>query len=132
MAANLRGEIPVTVAIDDRCCEARTTYSWSGGGAVLTVSTVVPAPGLAVELISTYVGHAETPTIATHLMLGPAGHAAGIHTTEHAHERLDPVGSARECAYDHAHQLIELLSATGSQISVNLDEQSFTELERVE
>ena len=105
MVANVRGEIPVTVAIDDRCCEARTTYSWSGGGAVLTLSTVLPAQDLAAELISTYVGHADTPTIATHLMLGPIGHEAGIHTAEHAHERLDPVESARECAYDHAHQL---------------------------
>ena len=99
---------------------------------VLTLSTVLPERGLAAELISTYVGHPHTPTIATHLMLGPVGHAATIRTEEHAHEHLDPVESARECAYDHAHQLIELLSATGRQVSVQLDEQSFTELERIE
>jgi hypothetical protein len=132
MVANVRGEIPVTVAIDDRCCEARTTYSWSAGGAVLTLSTVLPARDLAAELISTYVGHADTPTIATHLMLGPVGHEAGIHTAEHAHERLDPVESARECAYDHAHQLIERLGTAGHNISVELGEDSFRQLERVE
>jgi hypothetical protein len=128
----MRGEIPVTVAIDDRCREARTTYSFSGGGAVLTLSTVLPAQDLAAELISTYVGHAGTPTIATHLMLGPVGHAPGIHTAEHAHERLGPVESARECAYDHAQQLIELLGAAGHQVLVELDEHSFSQLERVE
>lgn len=128
----MRGDIPLTVSIDDRSCEAHTTYSWAAGGAVLTLSTVLPERDLAAELISTYVGHADTPTIVTHLMLGPVGQTATIRTEEHAHQHLDPVGSARECAYDHAHQLIELISATGRQVRVQLDEQSFTALERIE
>ncbi len=126
----MRGDIPLTVTIDDRPCEARSSYSWSGGGAVLTLSTVLPERGLAAELISTYVGHTDTPTIATHLMLGPVGQPASIATAEHAHEDFDPVESARECAYDHAHQLIELLDAAGRRVTVQLDEVSFTELER--
>jgi hypothetical protein len=130
--ANLRGEIPMTVTIDDRPCEAHSTYSWSGGGAVLTLSTVLPERGLAAELISTYVGHTDTPTIATHLMLGPVGQPASIGTAEHAHEDLDPVEGARECAYDHANRLIEFLGAHGSRVSVELDEQGFSQLERVE
>lgn len=97
---------------------------------VLTLSTVLPGRGLAVELISTYVGHANTRTIVTHLMLGPVDHPAEIHTTEH--EQLNPVESARECAYDHAHQLIEALRAARREASVQLDELSFAELERVE
>lgn len=128
----MRGDIPVTVTIDDRPCEAHSTYSWSGGAAVLTLSTVLPGQGLGAELISTYVGHTDTPTIATHLMLGPVGHPASIATAEHAHEDLDPVESARQCAYDHANRLIEVLSANGSHVSVELDERSFTQLERVE
>src|SRR6476646_10769666 len=116
----MRGDIPLTVTIDDRPCEAHSTYTWSAGGAVLTLSTVLPARGLAVELISTYVGHADTPTIATHLMLGPVGHEAGIHTADHAHERLDTIERARECAYDHAHQLIKRLGTAGHNISVEL------------
>jgi len=124
------GDIPVTVTIDDRPCEARTTYSWAAGGAVLTLSTVLPERGLAAELISTYVGHSDTATIVTHLMLGPVGHPSSIATAEHAHEDLDPVESVRECAYDHAHQLIELLNAAGRQLTVQLDEPSFAELER--
>jgi hypothetical protein len=128
----MRGDIFLTVSIDDRLCEAHSTYSWAGGGAVLTLSTVLTERDLAAELISTYVGHGDTPTIATHLMLGPVGRPATIHTAEHAHEHLDPVESARECAYDHAHQLIEALGAAGLQVSAQLDEASFTELERVE
>lgn len=128
----MRGDIPLVVSIDDRPCEAHSTYSWSGGGCVLTLSTVLPERGLAAELISTYVGHADTPTIATHLMLGPVGQPASIATAEHAHEDLDPVESARECAYDHANDLIEALGAHGSQVSVELDKQSFSQLERVE
>jgi hypothetical protein len=132
MVANVHGDIPVSISIDHRACESHCTYSWAAGGGVLTLSTVLPERGLAAELISTYVGHADTSTIVTHLMLGPVGHAATIRTEEHAHEQLDPVESARECAYDHAHQLIELISASGHQVSVQLDEQSFTALERIE
>jgi len=128
----MRGDIPLSVAIDGRPSDAHCTYTWAAGGAVLTLSTVLPEPGLAAELISTYVGHAQTPTVVTHLMLGPVGHSATIRTAEHAHERLDPVESARECAYDHAQQLIDLLDATGHQARVHLDDNSFIELERVE
>jgi hypothetical protein len=128
----MRGDMPLTVSIEDRSCEVHSTYSWSAGGAVLTFSTVLPEQGLAAELISTYVGHPETPTVATHLMLGPAGQPATILTTEHAHQDLAPIETARECAYHHAHQLIELLSADERHVSVELNEQSFTQLERAE
>jgi hypothetical protein len=128
----MHGGIPLVVSIDDRPCETHSTCSWSAGGAVLTLLTVLPERGLAAELISTYVGHADTPTIATHLMLGPAARPASIVTAEHGHEYLDPVESARECAYDHARQLIELLGAAGLDARVLVDEQSFTELERIE
>ena len=128
----MRGDISMTVTIDDQPCEAHSTYSWSGGGCVLTLSTVLPERAFAAELISTYVGHTDTPTIATHLMLGPVGQPAAIATAEHAHEDVGPVESARECAYDHANHLIEVLGAHGSHVSVELDEQSFSQLERVE
>ncbi|HTX46902.1 MAG TPA: hypothetical protein VMD48_11500 [Solirubrobacteraceae bacterium] len=127
--ANRRGDIPLTVAIDDRPCEAHTTYAWSGGGFVLTLSTVLPERGLAAELISTYIGHTDTPTITTHLMLGPVGQPASIATAEHAHDDLDPVESARECAYDHARELIERLHAAGRHVTVQLGEPSFAQLE---
>jgi hypothetical protein len=128
----MRGDIPLLVSIDGRPCDAHSTYSWSGGGFVLTLSTVLPERGLAAELVSTYVGHSDTPTITTHLMLGPVGQSGSIATAEQAHEDLDPVESARECAYDHAQQLVELLDATGRRVTVQLDELSFAQLERVE
>jgi hypothetical protein len=130
MVANMRGDIPLKVSIDDRPREAHAVYSWAAGARVLTVSTTLPERGLAAELISTYIGNTDTPTIAVHLVLGPVGHAATIRTEEHEH--LDPVASTRECVYDHAHHLIELLSASRRDVAVELDEQSFTALERGE
>lgn len=128
--ANMQGDLPVQVSVDGRLCEAHSTYAWSGGGTVLTISTVLPDRGLAAELISTYVGHRGTRTVATHLMLGPVGQASDITTVDHEH--LSPPESSRECAYDHAHQLIDQLRAVGHEASVELDELSFAELERVE
>jgi hypothetical protein len=128
--ANLRGDLPLHVSVDDEPRQAHATYSWSAGGTVLTLSAVLPDRGLALELVSTYVGHPTTPTIATHLMLGPVGHANTVHTVEH--EQLDPVEHARECAYDHAHELIEKLRAAGRDATVELDELSFFELESVD
>jgi len=128
----MRGDLPVHVSVDDRPSDANSTYSWAGGGMVLTISTVLPERGLAVELISTYVGHPQTPTIVTHLMLGPVGRPADIHTAEHEHEHLDPIERARDCAYDHAQHLTEALGAAGHQINVQLDERAFAELEQVE
>ena len=72
-----------------RRCGAHSTYTSAGGGTVLTISTVLPQRDLAIELISTYVGHPHTPTIVTHLMLGPPGRTAQIRSLERAHEDLD-------------------------------------------
>lgn len=126
----MRGELPLQLSIDDRPIEAHSTYSWAGGGTVLTISTVLPEEGIAAELISTYVGHAHTRTVVTHLMRGPINHPADIRTTKHEH--LNPVVHARECAYDHTQELIEALRAAGHRASVHLDELSFAQLEQVE
>jgi hypothetical protein len=128
--ANTHGELLLQVSVNERSCTAHSTYSWSAGGRVLTLSTVLPDRDLAVEMISTYVGHPTTPTIATHLILGPVNLFARICTAEHEH--LNPVESARECAYDHAHRLTDALRAAGRLASVHLDERSFSELERIE
>lgn len=124
--------MPVQVVIDDQPSEEHSAYAWQGGGMVLTLSTVLPERGLAVELISTYVGHPHTATVVTHLLLGPVGHEARIRNSEHPHEQLDPVESPRACAYDHARELMESLQALGREASVQLDEGSFVQLELVE
>ena len=65
-------------------------------------------------------------------MLGPPGRTAQIRSIQCAHEDLDPIEGARECAYDHAHELIDALGGLGHEITVQLDERTFAELERVE
>jgi hypothetical protein len=101
LVANMPGDLGLEVLVNHRVCEAHCTYTWAGGSIVLTISTVLPERDLAVELISTYVGHPRTRTIVTHLMLGPPGRTAQIRSIERAHEDLDPVEGARECAYEH-------------------------------
>jgi hypothetical protein len=128
----MRGDLCLEVLAKGRACEAHSTYSWAGGGMVLTISTVLPQRDLAVELISTYVGHPHTPTIVTHLMLGPPGRVAEVRSIQRANADLDPIEGARECAYDHAHELIDGLGVLGHEIAVQLDERTFAELERVE
>ena len=128
----MRGNLRLEVLVNDRAYEAHSTYAWVGGGTVLTISTVLPERDLAVELISTYVGHPHTRTVVTHLMLGPPGRTAQIRSIERAHEDLDPIEGGRECAYDHAQELIDAVSALGYEISVQLDEGTFAEFERVE
>jgi hypothetical protein len=120
------------VQIDGGDVEAHSTYTATGGGSVLTITTVLPGHGLAFELISTYVGHAQVPAHVTHLALGPVGHPASIEHAAHPEQQLDPAADPRACAYDHAHQLIEALSALGYHAGVEVDERTFTALERVE
>jgi hypothetical protein len=129
--ANLAGELPLQVIVDGRSRPSHSRYVWTGGGLVLTIATVLPEQGLAFELISTYIGHRDTDTIATHLMLGD-DRDGEIDSCRHPHERLNPVELARACAYDHASRLIEELSDGAHLARVELDERTFSELERVE
>ena len=129
--ANLAGELPLQVIVDGRTRPSHSHYAWSAGGLVLTIATVLPEPGLAFELISTYTGHRDTDTIATHLTLGQ-GRESEIYSCRHPYEQLNPVELARACAYDHAGRLIETLSDTQHPARVELDEHTFRELERVE
>ena len=130
--ANMGGELPLAVRLDGESIEAHSAYAAAGGGRVLTITTVLPGHGLAFELISTYVGHPEVPAHVTHLALGPVGHPASIEHVEDLEQQLDPAADPRACAYDHAHQLIEKLSALGYRAGVEVDERTFTALERVE
>jgi len=124
------GELPLRVQIDGRNVETHSTNT--AAGRVLTITTVLPGHGLAFELISTYVGHAQVAAHVTHLALGPVGHRASIEHIEDLEEQLDPAVDPRACAYDHAHQLIEKLSALGYRASGEVDKRTFTALERVE
>jgi hypothetical protein len=129
--ANLAGNLPLQVIVDGHRRPSHSGYAWSAGGLVLTIATVLPESGLAFELISTYTGHRDTDTIATHLTLGQ-GREGEIDSSRHPHEQLNPVELARACAYDHASRLIEALGDGRHPAKVELGEQTFRELERVE
>jgi hypothetical protein len=75
---------------------------------------------------------AGVPAHVTHMALGPVGHPASIEHVEDPEQQLDPAADPRACAYDHSYQLIEALSALGYCASVEVDERTFTALERVE
>jgi hypothetical protein len=98
---------------------------------ILAIVTVLPEPDLALEVNSTFVGHEGVPTCATHLTLGPVGHAPFIVTAEHEHTSLDPMIRARECAYEHAQAVLETLNGLGYQAGVDVSDGAFVELERV-
>jgi hypothetical protein len=129
--ANNAGELPLSVIVDGRTRSSCSSYAWTAGGLVLTITTVLPEPGLAFELISTYTGHPGTDTIATHLSLGQRRDGE-IDSYRHPHDQLNPVELARACAYDHASRLIEALGDNRHPTRVELDEHTFSGLERVE
>ncbi len=125
--ANLAGELPLQVIVDGRTRPSHSRYAWSGGRLVLTIATVLPELGLAFEPISTYTWNHDTDTIATHLTLGQ-GRAGEIDGCRHPRHELNPAELARACAYDHASRLI----GDRHPVRVELDEHTFSELERVE
>lgn len=129
--SNVAGELAIRVFIDGRQTPTHSQYTWSGGGVVLTITTVLPNAGLAFELISTYIGHQDTDTIAAHLTLGE-GREAKIETSRHSYDELNPIELARACAYDHVSLLINALADRSLAAQADLDERTFYELERVE
>ena len=129
--ANLAGELPLTVKVDGLRRPSESRYDWAAGGRVLIISTVIPETGLAFELISTYLGHQDTDTLITHLTLRH-GRRGEIEECRHSHEQLNLGGLARGCAYDHANRLIERLSEHAHEVTIELGEHTFRQLERVE
>jgi hypothetical protein len=126
-----RRRITLDIKLDGHQAESETTCSWVGPY-ILAIVTVLPEPGLALEVNSTFVGHEGVPTCATHLTLGPVGHAPFIVTAEHEHTSLDPTIRARECAYEHAQAVLEALKGLGYQVGVDVNDGAFVEMERVE
>ena len=125
-----RPVIDLDVTIDGRSTASETTCTWAGAH-VLTVHTVIPCAGLALELHSTFVGHSGVPTHVVHLTLGPPGREPTI-TSADQDEDLDPTYAPRACVYEHAQHLIEVLSALGRRAAVDVPgERAFDGLERV-
>lgn len=126
-----RRTIALEVKLDGRQVESETICLWAGPRA-LTVATTLPETELAFELTSTFVGQRGVPTHATHLALGPPGHAPAMRTDDHEHLSLDPNIKARACVYEHVEVLLEHLTQLGYRVAIDVPDDAFHELERVE
>ena len=105
-------------------CTSRLSY---GGAYQLTIWTIVPA--LALELHSSYLGHPNGDTAASHLQLRPGEQPLTV--TDHHPGPSLPVREARRlCLYDHLAALRDLVAEhTSKPVSVEIAEQA---LERVD
>jgi hypothetical protein len=123
--------IALDVTLDGRRADSETTCMWAGPY-VLVIATVLPELGLAVDVHSTFVGHEGVPTCATHLTLGPVGHDPVIVSVEHQRANLDPTIKARECVYEHARVVLETLKHLDYEVGIDVPDDAFEEMERVE
>jgi hypothetical protein len=128
---SVRRTVPLAFTLDGRQVASETTCSW-GGPYVLTITTVLPDQGLALEVHSTFVGHEGVPTCVTHLTLGPVDHDPVIAQVEHPHASLDPMLRARECAYEHVQVMLETLKQLGYEVAIDVPDDAFDDMERVE
>lgn len=126
-----RRNIQLDIALNGRQVDSETTCVWAGPH-VLVITTVLPDHGLALELDSVFVGHEGVPTCTTHLTLGPVGHDPVIVPVEHEHASLNPELKARDCAYEHAEIVLETLNRLGYEAGIDMPDDAFEELERVE
>ena len=108
------------------------TTAVCAGPDVVSVITVLPDHGVLFQLASTFIGHRGVDTHVAHLVLGPLGEDPAIETEDHPHERLDPAYDPRGCAYEHIHVLMEHLVRLGHEPTIDVPENAFRELERVE
>jgi hypothetical protein len=108
---------------------ASETVCVSAGAHALTIVTTLPERGLAFELTSSFVGHEDVATHGTHLALGPPGRRPLISATEYEHSSIDPVLRPRDCAYEHVGIILEQLTGLGYEVSIDVPDDAFEELE---
>jgi hypothetical protein len=120
--------IALAVELDGEQVASETVCVFAGAHA-LTIVTTLPKRGLAFELTSSFVGHENVPTHATHLALGPADHRPEISAVEYEHLRVDPVLSPRDCAYEHVAIILERLTELGYEVSIQVPDDAFEALE---
>ena len=110
-------ELQVAITLDGPPIPSRTRLTGLGGYHV-ALSTVLLDSATPLEVHSSYLGHRDTATCATHLTLSPG--AAGTRHVEHDHDHL-PVTHARErCLLDHLQVLVELAARQGHTLAVEL------------
>lgn len=113
-----RRRLAITFTLDGEPVKSVTNLVRSGPY-VLAIQTVIPQPGLAVELHSTFVGHSAARTHATHLLLGPVGRPPRVTTRDDGSGVIDPVTRPDSCVYVHCHELIELLADRGLDLTID-------------
>jgi hypothetical protein len=128
---NRQRTVTLTVRLDGRETDSETVCAFNGAH-ILTVVTTLPEMRLSIEHDSTFVGHGGVATRATHLTLGPPGHDPIVRSETHEHTRTDPVTAARICVYEHVQVLLEHLRALGHDATIDVPDDAFHELERVE
>jgi hypothetical protein len=120
--------IPLAVKLDGNQV-ASETVCVSAGAHALTIVTALPDRGLAIELSSSFVGDEDVDTHATHLTLGPPGRESRISVREYENAHVDPVYGPRDCAYEHVAILLEELTELGYEVSIEVPDDAFEELE---
>jgi hypothetical protein len=120
--------VPLVVKLDGEQI-ASETVCVSAGAHALTIVTALPDRGLAIELTSSFVGDDGVATHATHLALGPPGHDPRISVREYENAHVDPVYGPRDCAYEHVAILLEELTELGYEVSIEVPDDAFEELE---
>lgn len=126
-----RRVIDLDVRLNGKRASGATTAIRAGPD-VLSIITVLPDHGVLFQLASTFIGHRGVDTHIAHLVLGPLGEDPAIHTEERAHEFLDPAYDPRSCVYEHIHVLMEHLVRLGHEPTIDVPDDAFRELERVE
>jgi len=121
--------IPLQINIAGEPVASETTAMWAGPY-LLAVATVLPDRGIALDVHSSFLGHAGVPTLASHIVLGPVGATPYAVTAEHDHESLDPSLRPRECFYEHAGVVVEALKALSENVGIDVPDDAFTALER--
>jgi hypothetical protein len=120
--------LSVDLVLDGRAVTSETRYA-EAGTYVLVLSSCVPELGL--ELHSTYVGHPEVETRATHLILGARGpQNAATEAVVRPDGELPVVFARRRCLFDHLQRLQDELAGIGHRAGIEIDDGSVSELEQ--
>jgi hypothetical protein len=123
--------IALEVKLNGRRVESETICARVGPRA-LVIATTLPEPKLAFELTSAFMGHKGVPTHVAHLTLGPPGLHPIMATDDHEHKNLNPSDKVRECVYEHVGVVLEHLKALDYDTVIDVPDDAFEQLERVE
>ncbi|HEX5308073.1 MAG TPA: hypothetical protein VFW38_03225 [Solirubrobacteraceae bacterium] len=118
-------EIPLQIQIKGKTVPSQTLAA-EVGAYVLALSTVLPDQ--AIDLHSTYTGHPEANTLASHLLLARDAYQAIAAT--HDHDDLPLTHQRRRLLYDHLQRLQELLAQLDIDARLQVDDHAIETIEQ--